>query len=118
MNFRRPASFSLVHRDETAAQFSTFVFPLDQVFPLEKLERLDYVKIDVEGAEAQVLAGARTTFRKFRPIIQIETDIADAPLDLPDYCAWQSPDGPNKVCFPNESPKIEIARQLGWKKIS
>src|SRR5665213_1419726 len=118
MNFQRPASFSLVHRDEKAAAISTLVFPLDEVWPLEKLERLDYVKVDVEGAEAQVLAGARETFKKFRPIIQLEIGIADAELELPNYTAWQSPGGPNKVCAPDESPKNEVARQLGWKKIS
>lgn len=117
-NFHRPASFSLVRRDEQAASQSTLVFPLDQVFPLEGLGRLDYVKIDVEGAESQVLAGARETFKKFRPIIQLETGISDVGLDLPDYSAWQSPGGPNKVCLPNESPKLETARRLGWQKLS
>jgi FkbM family methyltransferase len=118
MNFHRPTSFSLVRRDEQAASQSTLVFPLDQVFPLEGLSRLDYVKIDVEGAESQVLAGAHETLKLFRPIIQLETGFSDVPLDLSDYCAWQSPGGPNKVCFPNESPKIETARRLGWQKIS
>jgi FkbM family methyltransferase len=118
INFQRPASSSLIHRDEKAAVFSTLVLPLDLVWPLEKLERLDYVKIDVEGAEAQVLAGARETFRKFRPIIQLEINHEQAVLDLPSYSEWQSPGGPNKVCIPDENPKNEVARQLGWQKIS
>lgn len=118
MNFRRPASFSLVHRDDQAASHSTLVFPLDEIFPLERLGRLDYVKIDVEGAEARVLAGARATFQQYRPIIQLETEIADTQLDLPDYCVWQSPGGPNKVCVPKESPKTEVARILGWQRVN
>jgi FkbM family methyltransferase len=118
MNFNRPASSSLIHRDEKAAAFSTLVLPLDLVWPLEKLGRLDYVKIDVEGAESQVLAGARETFKKFRPIIQLEINHAEAALNLLDYSEWQSPGGPNKVCIPNENPKNEVARQLGWHKIS
>jgi len=118
INFNRPASASLVGRDPAASQVSTLVFRLDDVFPLEKLDRLDYVKIDVEGAEAQVLAGARATFQKYRPIVQLETGIENAALALVDYSEWQSPGGPNKVCIPNESPKNEVARQLGWKKIS
>jgi len=118
LNFRRPASSSLVHRDETAVSFSTLVFPLDVVWPLEKLDRLDYVKIDVEGAEAQVLAGGDETFKKFRPIIQLETGYLDPKLDLPRYSAWQSPGGPNKVCIPDENAKNEIARKLEWQKIA
>lgn len=118
MNFHRPATFSLVHRDKQAASHSTLVFPLDEIFPLENLGRLDYVKIDVEGAEAQVLEGARATLKQFRPIIQLETEIADEQLDLPDYSAWQSPGGPNKVCLPNESPKIEVPKKLGWQRVN
>lgn len=118
VNFNRPVSTSLVQHDTKAARLSTMVFRLDDVFPLEKLDRLDYVKIDVEGAEAQVLAGARATLNKFRPLIQLETGFADAQLDLPNYCAYQSPGGPNKVCLPNESPHIGVARKLGWKKIN
>jgi FkbM family methyltransferase len=118
VNFDRPASASLLMRDGQTTNLSTLVFRLDEVFPLEKLERLDYVKIDIEGAEAQALAGARDTLAKFRPIVQLETGIADAQLDLRDYCAYQSPGGPNKVCLPNESPKIAVAQQLGWKRVA
>jgi FkbM family methyltransferase len=118
INFNRPASSGLVGRDPSAKCLSTFVFPLDEVFPLEKLDRLDYVKIDVEGAEAQVLAGARETFKKYRPIIQLEINHKDELLNLPAYSEWQSPGGPNKVCIPDEHPKNEVARQLGWQKIS
>lgn len=118
MNFGRPASFSLVHRDETATGLSVLVFPLDQVFPLEKLERLDYVKIDVEGAEQQVLAGAGATLRRFRPILQMETEIACVKLDLPDYSIWQFPQGPNTLYVPNENPRRAVPPRLGWQRIS
>ena len=117
INFNRPASSGLVNRDASAKRVSTMVFRFDDVFPLEKLTRLDYVKIDVEGAEALVLAGAVETFKKFRPIVQLETGHQDADLGLPDYTAWQSPGGPNKVCIPNESAKNGIARQLGWLQL-
>ena len=117
INFNRPASSSLVSRDPGATRISTMVFRFDDVFPLEKLDRLDYVKMDVEGAEAQVLAGGRATLEKFRPIVQLETGHKDAELNLPRYTEWQSPGGPNKVCIPNESEKNETARQLGWQQL-
>lgn len=37
-----------------------------------KLDRLDFVKIDVEGFELKVLKGGITTFKKFRPLFFIE----------------------------------------------
>jgi len=61
--------------------------------------------------------GGAETFKKYRPIIQVETGIADAGLDLPEYSAWQSPGGPNKVYIPNEKAKAETARALGWHKL-
>lgn len=48
---------------------------LDSFFELETncLQRIDFIKIDVEGHEYQVLSGAQETIRKFSPrFIQIE----------------------------------------------
>lgn len=37
-----------------------------------QLERLDFIKIDVEGMELEVLAGGRNTINRFHPIIAVE----------------------------------------------
>lgn len=37
------------------------------------LPRLDLLKIDVEGAEAEVIAGARTTLLRHRPVVLLDT---------------------------------------------
>jgi hypothetical protein len=37
------------------------------------LQRVDYIKIDVEGAELKVLHGGQQTIRAHSPIIQLET---------------------------------------------
>lgn len=118
LNLNRPAAASLVNRDPKATHRSMLVLRLDDVYPLEKLDRLDYVKIDVEGAESEVLAGANETLKRFRPIIQLETNISDAPLNLTNYSAYHALGGPNKVCIPNENPRCEAASRLGWRKIS
>lgn len=43
-----------------------------------ELARLDLVKIDVEGAEADVLKGARETLTRLNPIIHIEVNKSDS----------------------------------------
>ena len=48
-------------------------FTLDGYADRTGLSRVDYVKIDVEGAELKVLRGAEQVIRRFSPIIQIET---------------------------------------------
>lgn len=37
------------------------------------LKRLDFIKIDVEGMEEDVLAGAESSIKKYQPIMMIET---------------------------------------------
>jgi FkbM family methyltransferase len=46
---------------------------LDSLVAEHRLERLDLVKIDVEGHEAQVLAGAGETMRRLRPALIFES---------------------------------------------
>jgi FkbM family methyltransferase len=51
------------------------VAPLDEVF---EGDRLNLLKIDVEGMESQVLAGALRTIARFRPILYVENDRLEA----------------------------------------
>ena len=38
------------------------------------LARLDFIKADIEGAEARLLAGGRSTLERFRPVLLIELE--------------------------------------------
>ncbi len=117
-NFKKPNLFSLVQRDEQAACLPTLVVALDDLMIWEGLDRLDYLKIDVEGAEQQVLLGAKKTIEKYRPIIQMEVSIHDVSADLLRYSVFQAPESPNKVYIPDEHPKIDLPQRLGWVEVS
>jgi len=45
------------------------LFSLDDFVIQEKIRSVDFVKIDAEGAEFQVLKGAVRTFEKYQPYI-------------------------------------------------
>jgi FkbM family methyltransferase len=46
--------------------------PLDEWIEENKIARVDFIKIDVEGFEWAVLQGAKETLQKFRPVLFIE----------------------------------------------
>jgi FkbM family methyltransferase len=117
-NFGKPNSFSLIKRDPSASPLSILTVSLDDLFKWEGLNRLDYLKIDVEGAEQEVLIGAKRVIEEHRPIIQIEVSIVNFPVQLVDYSIFHAPHSPNKVCIPNENSKIEVPKHLGWTQIA
>jgi FkbM family methyltransferase len=118
-NYEKPNSFSLVRRDDKATSFSVLVVALDDLFAWEGLSRLDYLKIDAEGAEQEIISGAKSTIEKHRPIIQVEINLKDAEINLPNYSAFQAALGSiNRLLIPNESPKINIPPKLGWIKVA
>jgi FkbM family methyltransferase len=47
---------------------------LDLVVAAQELGRLDLLKVDVEGAEPEVLAGGAATIERFRPVVVIEIE--------------------------------------------
>ncbi len=49
------------------------VFPLDDIVREHQLDRVDFIKMDIEGAERRALAGARETLARFKPRMAICT---------------------------------------------
>jgi len=47
--------------------------PLDEIIKEKKIDRLDLVKIDVEGAELEVLQGLENSLRQYHPHVVVET---------------------------------------------
>lgn len=56
---------------------------LEQIVHDERLERLDFVKLDIEGAEPDVLASSRAVLRAFRPRLVVEAETKNGRLVTP-----------------------------------
>ena len=74
-----------------------------------KLERLDYLKIDVEHMEEIVLDGAKKTIKKTKPIIQIEVLKSDREnikkfVESLDYDILDMNQGYDYLCIPKDDP--------------
>jgi FkbM family methyltransferase len=63
---------SLIRSDEAVRTVTVPATTLDEFVRAKELTRLDVVKLDVEGAEALVLAGAMDTISRFRPVVFLE----------------------------------------------
>jgi FkbM family methyltransferase len=70
-----------------------------------ELSRCDFIKADIEGMEAEFLIGAAHTIAKFRPILYMEADGAEAKeaikmlMELGYECYWSVPNlfNPNNI---------------------
>jgi FkbM family methyltransferase len=116
LNKGKPNSFSLVPSRD-AASISVLSVSLDDLCRWENLERLDYLKIDAEGAEAAVLAGGQEAISRFRPIVQVEVTLGDSSLGL-NYRRFAAPKSINHLFIPAENAKaVATAMKLGWAEI-
>jgi FkbM family methyltransferase len=59
-----------VSTDQTGSQIE--ITTLDNWFKKERLSRVDFIKIDVEGLEPQVLLGGQEVITKFKPDLYLE----------------------------------------------
>ena len=65
-----------IYNSDSSGHLSTFscrVETLDSVIPgLGNIDRIDYIKLDIEGGEIDCLNGAREILNRFRPVISVE----------------------------------------------
>ena len=105
MNFNRPVAFSLIKIGD-ASGIPVLSIRLDDLLKWENLDHVDYIKIDAEGAESNILIGAETTLRKFRPIIQVEGFNNSITKQLKQYKALQVSKTRNTIFIPEEKYNI------------
>lgn len=53
-------------------------YTIDEIVDREKLERVDFIKLDVEGAELLALHGAKQTLSRFKPALSLEVSTHSA----------------------------------------
>jgi FkbM family methyltransferase len=123
LNKDRPTGFSLI-QDSDAESISVLSVSLNDLCDWEGITRLDYLKIDVEGAEDMILEGGESAIARFRPIIQVEVTKTRSNLP-PGYSRFSvprsksKPNSMNNVFIPLERvDALEAARTLGWTESS
>ncbi len=67
-------STSAVRTSEPVSKRTVRVVSLDDFIPAERLRQPDFVKIDVEGVELEVLKGMSKTMTESKPILLYEVD--------------------------------------------
>lgn len=76
----------------TGAQGQTQTLAIDDLVQGHQMPRVDFIKMDIEGAELMALRGAADTIRRYRPrlAISIYHRLSDF-LDIPEYIAGLVP---------------------------
>jgi len=111
INYSMPQDFGTVQISETGNGTTVEIVTIDNL----KLDRLDFVKLDVEGYECAALAGGIKTIQQHRPYIWVEFFISGRdPIKaelagVPDYAFFQV-DYQNMLCIPRERiPEIRFS---------
>jgi FkbM family methyltransferase len=111
INYSTPQDFGTVQISENGTGTTVEIVTIDSL----KLDRLDFVKLDVEGYECAALAGGIETIQQHRPYIWVEFFISGrdpikaALAGVPDYAFFQV-DYQNMLCIPRERiPEIRFS---------
>jgi FkbM family methyltransferase len=68
------ANSVVLHAPGAHATFQAQLTTIDKIVGELALPRVDFIKMDIEGAEVKALNGARETLRRFRPRLAIATE--------------------------------------------
>ncbi len=90
----------VLHREGALDVEKVPLTTIDELVADFKLTRVDYIKVDIEGAEPKALAGARNTLARFKPRISIASyHQPDHPRVIPELIRAARPDY-RKQCGP------------------
>lgn len=88
------AAASVVMKPQTAVEGPKVpLTTIDKLVAELKLERIDFIKMDIEGAEVEALEGARETLRRWRPRMALAAYHQPGdPVDIPKMARAAVPD--------------------------
>lgn len=123
MNHAAPGNFGGLHlrpTDSAPGQRVSYTEGLEDValttIDRLALPRVDVIKLDVEGMEVEVLAGAAKTIDACRPVVYAEHNIAgldNIKFVLPGYVFMEPLGGADVLCIHGEDPILETIRGGG-----
>ncbi|MBL8229507.1 MAG: FkbM family methyltransferase [Bryobacterales bacterium] len=74
----------VIQREHSKAVEKVPLTTIDKMVDELKLERVDYIKMDIEGAEVRAINGGRNTIAKFRPRMALSTyHQVEHPVEVP-----------------------------------
>lgn len=128
VDYGKPQDFGMVRLDKLVdVPYNQWTDPgvakIVQIDELE-LDRLDFIKLDVEGFECQALGGSRETIQKYLPWIWVEymlvgeraiVDVLDSQGVGDDYDCYIA-DYQNMLCVPKDKADMIDTGQL--RKVS
>ena len=89
--------------------------PLDKIFNFLSLDKVDIIKIDVEGMEFEVIKGAESIIKKFNPVLYFEVNkkVSDNYSDIKEFLSSlnYTEYNPRDIDY-NQLNKFDIV----WKK--
>lgn len=75
---------SMIHKEEGAVSIEVPVRPIDKIVAELGVERVDFIKMDIEGAEREALKGAAEILKKYKPRLMMDAyHLEDDPVVLP-----------------------------------
>jgi FkbM family methyltransferase len=113
MKRNKPNCFSLVD-DGKSSSFDSPVVTIDYLVENEELPRVDFIKIDVEGVENEVIHGASETIRRFKPVMIVEKTLSGEIDVVEGYEALRYKDSHNVLLVPALSERMEELKALGF----
>ena len=101
------ATSFVFHREGTSRVEKVPLTTIDKLVAELNLPRVDFIKMDIEGAERQALAGARSTLARFRPRMSLCVyHLPDDPLVIPKVV---------KEAQPQYRQACGICTDWGWR---